>query len=65
MDLSPVAGAVSSLASSQPETTVEIAVLKKVLDIQTQNAMLLIQSLPQPTPANNPPNMGTGVDTFV
>lgn len=57
-------GSIASLAGSQAETTVGIAVLKKVLDIQTRNAMVLIQSLPQPTPSSNPPNLGAGVDTF-
>lgn len=64
MDLSPISGTVSSTAGAQEGTAIGIAVLKKVIDIETQNAMQLIQSLPQPTPANNPPNLGQGVDTF-
>ena len=50
---------------AQDGTAIGIAVLKKVLDIETQAAMQLIQSLPQPTPASNPPNLGQSLDTFV
>lgn len=64
MDSSSIAGMASSIANTQTDTAVGVAVLKKALDIQSQNAMQLIQSLPQPTPASNPPNLGNGVDTF-
>lgn len=61
MDLSSVSGT----AGAQDGTAIGIAVLKKVLDIETQAAMQLIQSLPQPTPASNPPNLGQNLDAFV
>lgn len=64
MDSSSIAGAVSGLANAQLSSAIGIAVLKKVLDIQAQNAMQLLQALPQPVPASNPPNLGQGVDTF-
>lgn len=64
MDLASIAGAPSGLASSQISDAVGIAVLKKVIDIETQNALQLIQALPQTVPASNPPNMGHNVDTF-
>lgn len=64
MDSSSIASAISGLASAQTGTAANIAVLKKALDIQAQNAMQLLEALPQAAPANNPPNLGQGVDTF-
>ena len=64
MDVSSTAGVSASLASAQGGTDVGILVLKKVLDMQTQNAMQLIASLPELPQNNNPPNLGYGVDTF-
>ncbi len=54
-----------SAAVSQADTgdAVSIAVLKKSLDIQAQNAMQLLQALPSPS-TNNPPNLGNSVNTF-
>ena len=55
----------SSAAVSQADTgnAVSIAVLKKSLDIQAQNAAQLLQALPQPN-SSNPPNLGNDVNTF-
>jgi hypothetical protein len=43
-----------------------IAVLKKAIDIEAQNAMALIAALPQPpqqSAANLPPNLGQNINT--
>jgi hypothetical protein len=64
MDSSSIASMASSIASAQTDSAVGVAVLKKALDIQSQNAMQLLQALPQPAPASNPPNLGNRVDTF-
>jgi hypothetical protein len=42
---------------------VQLAVLKKAMDIQAQGAMQLIQAAAQVIP-NNPPNLGNQVDVF-
>lgn len=61
MDTSAVS---SAIASSQTGSTIGIAVLKKTLEIQEQNALQLINALPQPQQYNNPPGVGNSVDTF-
>lgn len=63
MDIGAVASASSALASSKTGDAVGIAMLKKALDIEAQNAAQLIEALPQQY--NNPPNVGQSVDTFV
>jgi hypothetical protein len=65
MDLFSIGSTAPSIASADMASTVGIAVLKKVMDIQAQSAAQLIQAIPQTMPANNPPNLGQGVDTFV
>lgn len=45
---------------------VGMAVLKKAMDIQAQNAAALIAALPQPpqqSAANLPPNLGQNINT--
>ncbi len=61
MDINTVSAAAT--AAGQTDTTVGIAVLRKVLDIETQNALQLLEALPAPVPYNNPPNLGQNVDT--
>jgi len=52
-------------ATSQANTAqaVDIAVLKKALDVQTTAAATLLDALPQPAPLNFGP-LGTQLDTF-
>lgn len=64
MDIGAVSSASSALASSKTGDAVGISVLKKALDIETQNAAQLLEALPQPQQYNNPPNVGQAVDTF-
>lgn len=59
---SGVAAALAGLSSGQTGAAVGTAVLRKALDLQSQNAMQLIESLPQPGQYNNPPNLGQSVD---
>jgi len=63
MDVSAIAAAASDMAQTQTADAVQIAVLKKALDIESQNAMQLIQAASQVV-YNNPPNLGNQVDTF-
>jgi hypothetical protein len=55
----------SSTMVPGPSTSVGIAMLKKVLDVEAQSAMILIESMAQPlTPAANlPPNLGQNINT--
>ena len=41
----------------------QLAVLKKAIDIEAQGAMQLVQAAVQATPTN-PPNLGNSVDVF-
>lgn len=58
------ASATNSLSASQTAMAVEIAVLKKSLDLQAQNAAQLLAALPEPVRYNNPPGLGGSVDTY-
>ncbi|WP_222846797.1 YjfB family protein [Chitinolyticbacter meiyuanensis] len=54
---------VNAASSSQPsEYVVTNTVLRKALDIQQQNALSLLEALPQPAAYNNPANLGQNID---
>ncbi|WP_306605193.1 YjfB family protein [Azonexus sp.] len=59
MSVSDVGGVTSALTAEQTGVTVATKVLKKAIEIEEQNAMQLLQALPQPS---NPPNLGNAVD---
>ncbi|WP_319380409.1 YjfB family protein [Thiomicrorhabdus sp.] len=69
MDISGVsaAGAVSAVLAQQQVYSQEqagVAMLKKSLDTQSQNALTLIQSIPQtPSAQSLPPNLGNHINT--
>jgi hypothetical protein len=63
MNVSSVGSVSSAVSQASTGDAVAITVLKKSLDIQAQSALQLLQALPQPA-AVNPPNLGSGVDTF-
>lgn len=63
MDVSGIAALATDLSQSRIADAVQIAVLKKAMDIQSQGAMQLIQAATQ-VMSQNPPNLGTRVDTF-
>ena len=63
MDINSIGSASAALSQASTGDAVAIAVLRKSLDIQAQNAMQLLQALPQPT-TNSPPNLGSSVNTF-
>ena len=63
VSLSAVSSAVTGLSQAQTGDAVQIAVLKKALDIQAQGAMQLVQAAAQTVP-NNPPHLGNTVNEF-
>jgi hypothetical protein len=63
MDVSSIAGVATDLSQSKIEGQVQIAVLKKVMDVEAQAALQLVQAAAQVIPTN-PPNLGKSVDTF-
>lgn len=60
MDVSSVGSLSTALSQAQTGDAVSTLVLRKALDIQAQNAMQLLQALPQLP--SNPPNLGNSVD---
>ena len=63
MDVSGIAAVATDLSQSRTAAAVQIAVLKKAMDIQGQGAMQLIQAASQVI-TNNPANLGNRIDTF-
>ena len=63
MDVSGIAAVATDLSQSRIAEAVQITVLKKAMDIQSQGAMQLIQAATQ-VMAQNSPNLGTHIDTF-
>jgi hypothetical protein len=64
MDVTGIGGSSSAAlaARADPTSAVQLVVLKKVLDMESQNAQQLIQAVAQ-TNYNNPPNLGNNIDT--
>ena len=55
----------STALAQNTSTDVQLAVLKKSIDIEAQGAITLINSLPQPpqqSSANLPPNLGQNIN---
>jgi hypothetical protein len=63
MDTASIAAVATDMSQARTEGAVQLAVLKKAMDIQAQGAMQLIQAAAQVIP-NNPPNLGNQVDVF-
>jgi Putative motility protein len=60
MDVSAIASLATQMSQAQTADAVQVAVLKKAMDVQEQSALQLLQAIP-----NNPPNLGNNVDQFV
>ena len=63
MDVSSIGSLSTALSQVQTGDAVSTLVLKKAMQIQEQNALQLLQALPQVS--NNPPNLGNSVDVRV
>jgi len=63
MDVSNIASAATEMAQTSTVQAVQLAVLKKAMDVEAQGAMALVQAASQAIPVN-PPNLGNNVDTF-
>jgi len=63
MDVSNIGSLSTALSQAQTGDAVSTLVLKKAMQIQEQNALQLLQALPQVS--NNPPNLGNSVDVRV
>jgi hypothetical protein len=63
MDTISIAALATDLSQARTEQAVQLAVLKKAMDVQAQGAMLLVEAAAQVIP-NNPPHLGNSIDTF-
>ena len=63
MDVSSIAALATGMSQARTGEAVQIAVLKKAIDIQAEGAMQLLEAVSQVIPSN-PPNLGNRVDTF-
>ena len=59
MDVSSIAALATDMSQTQTEQAVQVAVLKKAMDMQEQSALQLLQAVPV-----NPPHLGNSVDVF-
>lgn len=59
MDVSSIAATATAMSQGATTDAIQVAVLKKAMDIEAQGAMQLVQAI-----ANNPPHLGNTVDTF-
>lgn len=64
MDVGSVGSFTTAMTQGQTADAVQVAVLKKAMDIEKQSAMQLISAATTSAPSN-PPNLGNKVDTFV
>jgi len=63
MDVAGIATVATDMAQARSADAVQIAVLKKAMDIEAQGAMQLVQAASQVI-STSPPNLGNQVDTF-
>ena len=63
MDVNNIASQAVAMFNQRTQDAIDIAVLKKVLDIQASSTMALINALSQPDVANNSPHLGNTIDT--
>ncbi|WP_151636418.1 YjfB family protein [Noviherbaspirillum aerium] len=64
MEVTDIARLATTMASTATADAVNVAVLKKAMDMQASNATALLQALPPVTPAANlPPHLGQNVNT--
>ena len=63
MDTIGIAALASDMSQTRIQGAVQLAVLKKAMDIEAQGAMQLVAAAVQAMPST-PPNLGNQVDVF-
>jgi hypothetical protein len=63
MDIAGIAADSTVSSRAQLLDAVQMAVLRKALDLEGQSALQLVQSAAQIV-FNNPPNLGNSIDTY-
>jgi hypothetical protein len=62
MDVSQIASLATSLSQAKTDSDIQVAVLKKALDITSTSAMALIATISTPS-ANLPSHLGQNINT--
>ena len=63
MDLTAIASVATAMSEAKTGQAVQMAVLKKAIDLQAEGAIQLVLAATQAV-AGNPPHLGNRVDTF-
>ncbi len=63
MDLTSIAGSAVALNVSQTQQALQISILKKTMEIQSQGVMALLEAAAQPAAANLPAHLGQNINT--
>lgn len=63
MEVTDIARLATTMASTATSQAVNVAVMKKAMDIQASSAAALLQALPPVSSANLPPHLGQNIDT--
>lgn len=63
-DVTSIAALATQLASIRNEQAIGIAVLKKALDIEKNNAAIMLQALDAAAPSGVTSSLGASVDTY-
>ncbi|MDP1525520.1 MAG: YjfB family protein [Rhodocyclaceae bacterium] len=66
MDVSSIAAVASDMSQARTAEAVQLAVLKKAMDIEAQGAMQLVAAAASvvSAAAKNPPHLGQNINTF-
>lgn len=64
MDVTGLASLATGMANAQLQQAVQLAVLKKAMDIEKSGALQLLQAAAGAAVTPNPPHLGNHVDTF-
>ncbi len=64
MEIGSVVSSGGAQAREQIAVQVDARMLRKAIEINEQAAAALIQAVPEPAPAANPPNLGNAVDAY-
>lgn len=63
MDVSSIADLATSMSQTRTQQDIQVAVLKRALDSQSESALGLLAALPQPDSVNLPAHLGQNINT--
>jgi hypothetical protein len=63
MDVAQIANLATSLSQAKTDSDIQVAVLKKALDIASSSALALISTIPHTPSENLPSHLGQNINT--